>query len=106
MMIRETYDYQVGEACGMDAGYSHRVLRATAYVLVAVTLFLSATLMFAVAGAPSPQPAPADATLEEKLFIVELFFLLVGLAVVAAMCILLWLSWRRKRLKSKDTGKK
>ena len=73
------------------------LFRAGACMLIAsVFLFIAAMADVAADMPAAAQPTPADGAL--KAIVIELFFLFVGLLVVAALGFLIWRARRKKRI--------
>lgn len=67
-----------------------------------IALFLLLAPMVAASGqspTPTPSPAPAGDVIRDKLLVIELFFLAVGIAVALFVGYLIWASRRRKKKK-------
>jgi heme/copper-type cytochrome/quinol oxidase subunit 2 len=77
-------------------------LRATIYLSMALLFLLAMTVPDVRAHMLAAQPSTDDNALE--LLVIELFFLLVGLVVLAILVYLLWQS-RRNKKKAKEKGK-
>jgi MFS-type transporter involved in bile tolerance (Atg22 family) len=75
--------------------------RLTAFLIAASLIFLMSVTTVVAYGESVAQPSPVDNALQ--LLAIELFFLLVGLFVVAVLGYLIWESWRRKKEKGKKT---
>jgi hypothetical protein len=86
---------QMGKSCV-------KRFRAIVRAMAASLIFLMSAATVVAAGEPVGQPSPVDNALQ--LLAIELFFLLVGLFVLAVLGYLIWESWHRKKMKGK-TGK-
>lgn len=73
------------------------ILRATIYLSMALLLLSAMRVTNVQACMLAAQPSTDDNALE--LLVIELFFLLVGLVVLAILVYLLWLSRRNKKIK-------
>lgn len=71
------------------------ILRATIYLSMALLFLVAMTITNVEACMIAAQPSTDDNALE--LLVIELFFLLVGLVVLAILGYLLWQSWRNKK---------
>ena len=77
--------------------------RASICLTITLILLAAAAAANARAAGPTAQSAANDDTL--RLLVIELFFLLVGLAVAAFLGYLVWQSWRRKKKKALEKKK-
>jgi hypothetical protein len=72
----------------------------TVCVLAATLIFLMSVPPVLAASEPLAQPSPVDNALQ--LLVIELFFLLIGLLVLAVLGYFIWDSWRKKKEKGKS----
>jgi membrane protein YdbS with pleckstrin-like domain len=79
-----------------------KTFQATINVIGVSLILLMSVATAVAAGEPVAKPSPVDNALQ--LLAIELFFLLVGLFVIAVLGYLIWESWRKKKEKRK-TGK-
>ena len=78
---------------------SNRVIAVTLMAFVLATLFMYAASPACLA--QSLRPSSESDETKAKLLIIELFFLFVGMVVIGFLVILIWLSWKRKKARSK-----
>jgi hypothetical protein len=79
------------------------ILRATIFLSMTL-IFLSVMMVTNVeACLLAAQPPTDDHALQ--LLVIELFFLLVGLVILAILGYLLWQSWHRRKKKANEKGK-
>ena len=74
--------------------------RAPGYV--AITAIILSVAVFANVGSAMAAVTPSAGDNALQLLVIELFFLLVGLAVIAFVGFLIWQSWRQKKKKATE----